>query len=336
MKKSISLVAIILAIVATQAFSQERIATFFAQDGEKFWVIMDGIRQNDKPSANVKVSGLTNSNYRVKIIFEDESVNNVDQNIMTEGFVDESMESKPADVTWVLKRDRKGRMAMRGSSFKPANSTAAAEPRQESVKFHLEETAPAKEEKQTTTTITPPANTQVNTTTTTTKSNPGNKEKVDINISVDGLNTNISMTATDMDMTVEENVEVTTTTTTTTQKQPTQKPAPTPAVQPASQPVAQGCSKAMTTADFQKAKNSISSQSFSETRMKVARQAVKGCVNTTQVRELIDLFSFEGDKLTFAKYVYDFTTDKNNFYTLTDVFSFSSSAEDLSEFLEGK
>ena len=353
MKKQRNLIlAFALLLTAfSSGYSQERIATFFAQDGERFWVVLDGIKQNDKPSANVKVTGLTNSSYRVKVIFEDEKINNVDQSIMTEGFVDESSEVKPADVTWVLRKDRKGKMVMRGSSFKAAGSTKAAEPRQETVKFHTEPLPePAPVTTQTTTTQT-----------TTTRQNnmpPAQQQQLNINISTDGLNTNMQVSApnTDSEMqaipasdvaidvnvngqtTSNTTIKTTTTTTTTNTRQTntTQPPPPSPTPAPVTEKKAEGCVKAMSATDFQAAKSSISKQSFSETKMNVAKQAIKGCLNTAQVRELIPLFSFEGDKLSFAKLAYDYTVDKNNYYTLTDLFGFSSSVDDLTEFLNSK
>jgi hypothetical protein len=347
LKFFLTLVISLSAFLSVQA--QERVATFFAQDGERFWVILDGIKQNEKPSANVKVTGLTNPNYRVKVIFEDETLNNIDQSIMTEGFVDESMESKPADVTWMLRKDKKGKMVMRGSTFKVAGSTKSPEPRQETVKFHTE---PLPEPAPVTTT-------QTTTTQTTTKQNPvpPGQQQLNVQITTDGLNTNMQVTApdtdsdmqaipaTDMTMDVKVNgqttgtttVKTTTTTTTTTrQTSTTEQPAPQQNPAPVAEKKTQACVNAMSAANFENAKSSIAKQSFSETRMNIAKQAIRGCVSTAQMLELLPLFSFEGDKLAFAKFGYDFTVDKSNYYTLSDLFSFSSSVDELTEFLNGK
>ena len=47
-------------------------------------------------------------------------------------------------------------------------------------------------------------------------------------------------------------------------------------------------------------------------------------------------FGFEETKLEFAKYAYDFCTEKNKYYMVGDKFSFSSSKDELNEYLEGK
>jgi hypothetical protein len=84
-------------------------------------------------------------------------------------------------------------------------------------------------------------------------------------------------------------------------------------------------------------KSSISSKSFSETMMTVTKQGVKGrCLSTGQVIELMSLFSFEKDKLDLAKYLYDFTGDRQNYYRVNDVFSFSSSISELNNYIENK
>jgi hypothetical protein len=47
-------------------------------------------------------------------------------------------------------------------------------------------------------------------------------------------------------------------------------------------------------------------------------------------------FNFEKNKLEVAKFGFDYCTDKNNYYLLNDAFSFASSVDELSSYLEGK
>jgi len=45
------------------------------------------------------------------------------------------------------------------------------------------------------------------------------------------------------------------------------------------------------------------------------------------------LFSFEDDKLEFAKYAYGFVYDPENYYQVYDVFDFSSSVDSLKKYI---
>jgi hypothetical protein len=56
------------------------------------------------------------------------------------------------------------------------------------------------------------------------------------------------------------------------------------------------------------------------------------CVTSDQVVAICNLFGFEASKLDFAKYAYDHTIDRRNYFKVNNVFGFSSSKEELSEY----
>lgn len=99
-----------------------------------------------------------------------------------------------------------------------------------------------------------------------------------------------------------------------------------------------GCgANGMSNDDFDKLKKSIEGQSFSSTQKSVLKQGVKDkCLTVAQVRQLIKIFSFESDKLEMAKFLYDQTGDKGNYFQVNDEFGFSSSVRDLNKYIEGR
>jgi Domain of unknown function (DUF4476) len=98
-----------------------------------------------------------------------------------------------------------------------------------------------------------------------------------------------------------------------------------------------GCSYPMDPAAFAEAKKSIAAKSFSQTKMQLSKQVTSSnCLLTGQVVELMSLFSFESEKLDFAKFAYDFTYDKGNYYKINDAFGFESSVRELGKYLQGK
>ena len=97
------------------------------------------------------------------------------------------------------------------------------------------------------------------------------------------------------------------------------------------------CTFPISGSEYGKVTATIKSQSFEETQLKIAKQAIKAnCMSTAQIKGICKMFSFEESKLEFAIYAYSFCTDKNNYYNLNDVFSFSTSVDSLNEAIENK
>jgi hypothetical protein len=90
--------------------------------------------------------------------------------------------------------------------------------------------------------------------------------------------------------------------------------------------------------EFDEIKNSINKESVSRTQLALAKQIIsaKKCFNCAQIKSLVGLMMFEDNKLDLAKYAYDYCTDKENYYTVNDAFSFTSSKEDLLNFIKSR
>lgn len=72
----------LLFIAVLTSFGQERSGdlTIYSNAGKKFYVILNGVRQNMDAQTNVKISGLKDRRYACKIIAEDKSFN-IDKNV---------------------------------------------------------------------------------------------------------------------------------------------------------------------------------------------------------------------------------------------------------------
>ncbi len=90
--------------------------------------------------------------------------------------------------------------------------------------------------------------------------------------------------------------------------------------------------------EFTQIKATVSKESFENTKLTLAKQIFrsKQCFTVVQVSELLRLFSFEDSKLDLAKYAFEFTLDRSNYYQVADVFSFSKSKDELMKFLDTK
>ena len=86
--------------------------------------------------------------------------------------------------------------------------------------------------------------------------------------------------------------------------------------------------------DFDALHNTIANQSFDQTRLSIAKQAIQNrMLNTQQVADLMRLFTFESTKLDFAKYAYNYTCDKDRYYVINNEFTFSSSIDELVNYI---
>ena len=90
--------------------------------------------------------------------------------------------------------------------------------------------------------------------------------------------------------------------------------------------------------EFSQAIISIRKESFNNTKLVLAKQILrsKKCFTTTQIKEIAKLFSFDDTRLELAKFAWEYTIDRENYYQVADVFSFTSHKDQLLKFLEGK
>jgi len=154
------------------------------------------------------------------------------------------------------------------------------------------------------------------TTTTSTSSTGGTGVSTNMNVGGTGVSTNTNVTGTGMNSNTSTGNTGTSTYTGTSNY---------------------ACGAAMNSTDFASAKKSIDSKDFEDSKFTVAKQVTKNnCLNTAQIKEIMELFDFEATKLDYAKYAYDFCYDKNNYYKLNDAFDFESSIDDLNEYIEKK
>lgn len=88
---------------------------------------------------------------------------------------------------------------------------------------------------------------------------------------------------------------------------------------------------------FQSFLNSLKNTTYDDTRVKVALSGIQdNTITATQLREVLQLFMYENNKLEVAKKSYDYVCDKNNFYIIYDVFSYDASKKELIEYVNSR
>ena len=93
----------------------------------------------------------------------------------------------------------------------------------------------------------------------------------------------------------------------------------------------------MSPKDFDEACAMIQHESFDDTRLAIAKQVVSSNrMTVNQIAQIARLFSFESNRLEFAKFAYPYCIEKNKYYLLYDVFDHDSSKRELNEYILGK
>ena len=280
------------------SFAQSSI-TIFSEDGDKFYLMLNGQKQNDVPQTNIRVDGLTQPYYKAKIVFEDKAKGDIDKSIP----VNDPATNANADVVYKIK-NKDGDMKLRYFSAQPVQPNYT--PPADVYVMHYGQPAPA-------------ANTVTQTTVTTTQVNPNTS----INVNAGGVNMSVNMPDANM-TTTQTTVTRSTTTTTSTDNGYSQEQAAQPA----------GCQYPMDFGSFKSAKESVEKASFEDTKLSTAKAILGGnCVSAEQVMQICKLFSFEASKLNFAKFAYGKTTDKGNYFKVNNVFDFDASKTELNNFV---
>jgi hypothetical protein len=86
--------------------------------------------------------------------------------------------------------------------------------------------------------------------------------------------------------------------------------------------------------DFNRVLDNISRERSENNMLKSATQIINtNYVTSEQVKEMLQLFSFENNKLSLAELAYDKTVDKRNYFVVNDVFSYGSSKDELARYI---
>lgn len=267
-----------LALLGRQAQAQNssyKVAlTFFSEKGERFWVVINGIRQNEQANQNVKVPNLTGNAWKAQIVFENQNLPEVGKSIYIP-----VAPTQEAELVYQIKRNRKGVYQVRLFSSTGFPNQMIEIIRGEGGKFTFPK-------------IPFPSIPQNPPTESPTPNRPAHRYP---------------------------------------NRYPPLPPSPTPS--PSQYP----CNLVMNEQIFDSLKDNIQAQQFEETKENTAKQAITHyCLSSVQAKKILRLFSFEQTKLDFAKWVYDYVYDKENFYQVNDVFDFGMSVDELQDYVKNK
>ena len=355
-----SIFALFCFFIAIGSYTAQSNFTVFNNGGQKFFLIMNGIKQNSLAQTNVEVSGVKNGGYSVKLIFEDGKTGDIDKNFFIESASDIN--------TKIVFKKGKGKLqlvsmvptvsAQSGSDvviFRPDNNAVYSDT---PVITERPNDRPVITETITTQTITQStgngnAGIQINVSGTEgqTPNNAapngtqGGNGSIGISIAdpISGENINMNVgvnindgTTTNGQTNINQNSSTTTITTTTSSNTSTNvKPAnttPKPVTQVA---VNTGCKNTLTNSTV--FIEDLKLQSFEDDRVDALKLAlVNTCLYSVDAEKIMDLFTFDANQLSAAKLLFDRLLDKDKASSLTKHITFDSTKMEFRNYISGK
>ena len=95
-----------------------------------------------------------------------------------------------------------------------------------------------------------------------------------------------------------------------------------------------GYKMTMNEIEFGRVLDNIQKEWFEDNKMKSATQIINtNYFTSAQVKQMLQLFSFENNKLELAKLAYTKTVDKQNYQYVSDVLTFRNSKEELARYI---
>lgn len=89
--------------------------------------------------------------------------------------------------------------------------------------------------------------------------------------------------------------------------------------------------------EFMEIKQLVRSADFENDKMNIAKQATSAhYFYVDQIADIARLFDFEHNKLEYVKFAYDYCIDRNLYYKLNGIFEFSSSKDELNDFINSR
>lgn len=320
-----SILAACFAFAPLSMFAQSSL-TIFSEDGYRFYLVLNGQKQNNTAVTNIHIDGLTQPYYSTKIIFEDGTKKEISKNVQV---VDPGTNA-PADVTYKIKTQKDGDIKMRYFSATPVAPNYVAPPDMYVMHYGTPPPPPAASMGGGTTVT----QTTVTQTVDGGNMNMGSNGGASLSVGVGGMNMNVNMNISDPTMnTSSTTVTRTTTTTTSSGYGSTSYDEPAPPPPPAR---SRTTCYAMNASDFRSAKDAIGKGSFEDTKLSTAKTILtSNCMSTDQIMEVCKMFSFEQTKLDFAKQAYGRCSDPGSYFKVGNIFTFDASRTELNEYIGG-
>jgi len=87
MRKWVAFISVLLLFSVGNVYCQYSQLTVFHEDGLAFWLIVNGVKQNEMPLSTVCADEIRANYVKVKVIFEDEKISDINKNIQLRNII---------------------------------------------------------------------------------------------------------------------------------------------------------------------------------------------------------------------------------------------------------
>ena len=287
--------------------------TIFSQNGDNFFLYLDGVKQNDIPQSKIRIEKVTDLYYNAKIVFNNSSYAPVSKNVLFISDGDDNL----MDASYRIRRDKTGKPRLNFYSMKniqpafivpPGMSVYnLATPGSDISLVTSKKSSPRITGVITNIKITDPSSSSISSDRTASAGNPTKKSP------------DKTMPATVVILAGNKAVDIAKHKDTTTLKTDTRCEG---------WPMAEG--------DLAAAKKRIEQTGKEEEMLAAAQDLVTtNCLMSNQVSEVCGWFKLESSKLAFAKYAYKYTLDRKNYAEVSKAFTLETSRKELNRFING-
>lgn len=293
----------------------------FSQNADKFYLYLNGVKQNDVAQSNVRISNIPGLYYNVRIVFKDSKLATIVKNnvVISDG------EDNLMDAVYRVRRDNTGRPRFNFYAMTAVKENFTA-PNGMFV-YDFEKADSASNNK---------------TAAATTNTNASKKNISTVKGSITNLKVSDPVSPYSSSKTTAKN----------SNKQSNTRQAAEPTATAGKPVVATETKKDNTTAaipgnkkcngwpmgkgDLAAGKKMIEQGGTEEEKLSIAQDfIVSNCLTASQVIEFCSMFKSEKSKLAFAKYAYKFTIDRNNYAEVNKTLSLEKSKKELNKFISG-
>ncbi|MFT3910200.1 MAG: DUF4476 domain-containing protein [Ferruginibacter sp.] len=278
----------------------------FSQNKDKFFLYLNGVKQNETAQSNVRIQDIPGLYYNVKIVFKDAGIPPIVKNNLVVSDADDKM----MDATYRIRRDNTGKPRLNFYSMTAVNTNFTA-PAGMYVKGYEKASGEVAAATKVSTVKGTISNVKVTTqpsSSSTVSNKPANKTAEKNKPAGTAVSSSTKTIATD-------------------NKPEAAKPIP----------ENKKCNGwPMGKGDLAAAKKMIGDAVKEEDKLSTAEGIIaSNCLLTSQVAEFCSLFKSEKSKLAFAKYAYKFTIDRKNYSEVNKALSLETSKRELNKFING-
>ncbi len=286
-------------MLISSAIAQSTVVVF-SEDGDAFFLLINSIKQNQNPVANMKVTGLNASAYSCKIVFANGAYGKIISTINPLPNQENTFIIKKKKYISNSPEEEKYTISFLSSTPLNINGGQLSNGQMEM-----------------------PLNININTNTTS-----PNNENVNMNVNGMNMGMNVNTNTPNPNANPENHHQ----NKHQEQNQEQHKEHHQAESTKNNSNANSSCKTPMNAIEFTNAKKSILSKSFESSKVEMAKQITdKNCLTALQINQMMKLFSFESSRLDYAKFAHEHCFDKKNYYQVNDAFQFEHSIIELNE-----